>query len=459
LKIDLINIVINKILTHKKKIILTILLLSGIIFSINYIITKKKIHHLFSHKQIQIAKKYIFPYKYISDLELKISKLPNLERELYFKKNKKNITVAKKKDILLSNNQILKSYILIEGFYTGIQNIYPGSGYIDYYQGNLFVISARGTLAYAANIENDLNFKQIKNNIDDFINFKHFKKDKSFSIKDIFIQDDKILVSYTEEILEDCWNTSIIYGDINYKKIQFKKLFSTDQCIHSLKNVDRVFSAHQSGGKIINFDEKHILLSVGEYRNRFLAQDKESINGKIIKININNSSYEIISMGHRNPQGLYYDKLNNFILETEHGPKGGDEINLIEVDRINEHELLNYGWAIASKGEHYSGKKDVKTYQKYPLYKSHYEYGFIEPLKSFIPSVAISEITKITNSRYVVGTMGDKSLYFFELDNEKKIINLERVKVFERVRDLIFKDNNLYLFLEDTASIGIINFD
>ena len=39
--------------------------------------------------------------------------------------------------------------------------------------------------------------------------------------------------------------------------------------------------------------------------------------------------YEFISIGHRNPQGLNFDKENNFILETEHGPQGGDEINLI----------------------------------------------------------------------------------------------------------------------------------
>ena len=77
------------------------------------------------------------------------------------------------------------------------------------------------------------------------------------------------------------------------------------------------------------------MLSVGDYRSRHLAQDIKSLNGKIIKINIDNGDYKIISMGHRNPQGLYFDNVNNFILETEHGPYGGDEINLIDVDEIN----------------------------------------------------------------------------------------------------------------------------
>ena len=63
------------------------------------------------------------------------------------------------------------------------------------------------------------------------------------------------------------------------------------------------------------------------------------MNGKIIKINVDNGDYEVISMGHRNPQGLYFDKENNFILETEHGPWGGDEINLIEIDKISQDEI------------------------------------------------------------------------------------------------------------------------
>ena len=74
-----------------------------------------------------------------------------------------------------------------------------------------------------------------------------------------------------------------------------------------------------------------------------------------------------------------------------------------------------------------------------------------------MPSIGISEIVKIKKNKYVISSLKDNSLYFFELNSEKKIINLDRVEVFERVRDLNFKDNKLYLFMEDTASIGVIN--
>jgi glucose/arabinose dehydrogenase len=168
-------------------------------------------------------------------------------------------------------------------------------------------------------------------------------------------------------------------------------------------------------------------------------------------------------MGHRNPQGLFFDKEDNFILETEHGPQGGDEINLIEIDKLDKDKIQNYGWAISSDGEHYPGGKSdeelKETYEKYPLYKSHTEYGFIKPLKSFVPSIAISEIVKISEKKYVVASMKDKSLYFFEINEKRQVLDLKRVEVYERIRDLRFhgENNQLYLFMEDTASIGLIN--
>jgi len=315
-------------------------------------------------------------------------------------------------------------------------------------------------LAYSNKDLNDLSiFKQIKNNIEKFIDLDQYKKGRWFSLKDIFIYKEKIFISYTEEIRENCWNTSIIYGDINYEYIKFKKFFSPSECVHSIENIDNEFNAHQSGGRLISFDDDHILLSVGDYRSRNLGQNIKSINGKIVKINIKSGNYKIISMGHRNPQGLYFDEEKNIILETEHGPQGGDEINIIEIEKINKNKILNFGWPIASAGEHYGGKirNNREKYKKYPLYKSHSKNGFIEPLKSFTPSIGISEISKIGTNKFITSSLKDKSLYFFEIINKNLITNLKRVEIFERVRDVKYLDKKLYLFLESTASIGIIN--
>ena len=245
---------------------------------------------------------------------------------------------------------------------------------------------------------------------------------------------------------------------MNYENIKFKKLFSPKKCISSENNIDGNFNAHRSGGRIVALNDDYILLSNGEYGEAYLAQEKDNINGKIIKINIQNYEYENISMGHRNPQGLYFDKENNFVLLTEHGPQGGDEVNLIELDKLDKNNIPNYGWAIASYGEHYGGKiaRNKLKYKKYPLLKSHLDNDFIEPLKSFNPAFGISEITKINDRSYVGSSLGGRSLYFFDLNKKNEIINLSTVKDFERVRDIIYSNKKLYLFLEDTASIGVI---
>ena len=220
-----------------------------------------------------------------------------------------------------------------------------------------------------------------------------------------------------------------------------------------MNNPDKEFNGHQSGGRIISLDKDNILLSIGEYRSRYLAQDKNSINGKIVKIEINSGKSEIISMGHRNVQGLHFDDEKKILLITEHGPVGGDEINLIYKDKIKKGEIFNFGWPIASYGEH--GSKQL--YKKYPLKKSHIKAGFIEPLKSFSPGIGISEIVKINKDKFVLSSLKEKSIYFFELNEYDKIINLKKIKIFERIRDLKFYNGKLYLFLEDTPSIGEID--
>lgn len=448
----------------KKKIILILTLflvavsLLIIFFSIENI---QKIKKYLSFKQIVSQDKKIIQQKYqISTLDLN-------QIELDFKNRQTPILVERIDDIKLSNKKVLNKHKLINGFYTGIFDYRPG-GYLDFHQNNLLILSARGILGYLDSTKNFSSFKQIKNNINNFISINQFKKDINNSLRDIHIHRDKIFISFVEEIREDCWNTSVLYADINYQNINFKKLFSAKDCIHSKNNIDGDFNPAAAGGRIVNYDDNNIFLTIGEFLERYKAQDKNSVNGKIIKININNYKYELVSMGHRNPQGLLFDDENNFLIETEHGPMGGDEINLIEIDKTSKESILNYGWPISSAGEHYGGKikKNQKKYRDYPLYKSHKNHGFVEPLKSFVPSIGISQVVKIGKNEYVLsslgrGTKGDKSLYFFDLNDKKEIINMKRVKVFQRVRDLVFKNNKLYLFLEGPPdlSIGVISLE
>ena len=424
-----------------------------------------------NEEQKVLIKKYIFPYDYIEKLEEKPSGV--LSHDIERKEKLESILFEKIVDEKNLNYKNLK----LEKFYgkdrliVGAHSILPGSAYLDYYDDNLFIASPIGILGYGKIIDNKIEFKQIKNNIEDFININQFNKSNGFAVKDIKIFNDKVYISYSNEVKENCWNTSVIFADINYIELNFKNIFSPEECIHAYNNQDKVFVAHQAGGKIVGLDKNNILLTQGELRSRYLAQDKNSIFGKIIKISINSiNKYEIFSMGLRNSQGLYIGKQADFLLITDHGPRGGDEINILN---LKLDTLPNYGWPIASYGEHYgkdemiydkslknSQIKRAELYKKYPLLKSHKKNGFVEPIKYFKKSVAISDITCLRDDKNcVASSLKDKSLYFFNLDANNDIQNFKRIEIGERIRDLAFYNNKLVIFLEDTASIGIINFD
>ena len=78
-------------------------------------------------------------------------------------------------------------------------------------------------------------------------------------------------------------------------------------------------------------------MTVGDFRQTNLPQDVNSQYGKTLRINKTDGSYEILSLGHRNPQGLTINPITGALWAHEHGPRGGDEINLPEKGK-------NYGW-------------------------------------------------------------------------------------------------------------------
>ena len=181
------------------------------------------------------------------------------------------------------------------------------------------------------------------------------------------------------------------------------------------------------------------------------AQDENSIFGKVIFINLNNGNYNIFSKGHRNAQGLAVK--NNIIISTEHGPRGGDEINRIIYGE-------NYGWPIASYG--YSYEKKELVYKK-----SHEQNLFEEPLYVFLPSIGISQLILFSsefderwNDNAIVTSLNGRSIYRvkFQNGNFDKVLYSEKIYIGERIRDIIYvEENNLIvLALERTGSIGIL---
>ena len=141
-------------------------------------------------------------------------------------------------------------------------------------------------------------------------------------------------------------------------------------------------------GSRITFDDNgHLFFGVGDRGERANSQDLGNHAGTILRLKLDGSVPadnpfvqrddalpEIWSYGHRNPQGLVYDKRTERLWEIEHGPRGGDEINRVEPGK-------NYGWPVISYGKEYvSGKPVGVTHQD----------GMEQPLKTYIPSIAPS---------------------------------------------------------------------
>ena len=358
------------------------------------------------------------------------------------------------------------------------------TAYIDSYNEDLIYATKNGII-FKVQIQNEqLLFKPMKSNISDFLKKKFEEKNASinyfnpytvskFGVKDIFVDDDDIYVSFIESNENRSYGVSIIKAEIS-DSLEFKNFFSPRNYISS--DIDE-FSPIQSGGRIINFKNDSLLLSVGDFRDRLSAQNLDHDNGKILAINKTNSNSRIVSFGHRNPQGLDYSSKFDYILSTEHGPAGGDEINL----NLDTSNTKNFGWPISSYGVHYSfnnartdshGGDSLRIVKGAPIYKSHAEYGFIEPIKYYKKNPAVSEIRiikdKLGFNEFILSTLGTDTIqrplsnhlihynYNFE---EKKLNLIEKFNVRERVRDIHFDSstNRVYYVGESSGVIGYID--
>ena len=379
--------------------------------------------------------------------------------------NLKNINFQKTltdKKLKNFNNFKISKYktneILFSGNYNGL-----GSAYIDFYNNDKELILATVDGIFAtAEIKNLESFSKIKSNIFDLITYDNFYTDYQYGIKDILVNKNKLFVSLIGQRNNDCHNIKILKSKINKENLNFEVFYETPECVN--KNNNHGYLAHQGGGGRMFINNESIFLTTGEFRNRPLAQDKKNPYGKILNINLNSKKTKIISLGHRNPQGLYYSQKYDFIISTEHGPKGGDEIN---INHKPLKKIKNYGWPISSYGEHYYKNYSEKILKQAPLNKSHEKFGFEEPIKYFTPSIGISEIIPFNNkdTEFLVGAMGneiaeqDMGLHYIMFNKDrKKIIKHKYIPLNERVRDMVISKNKemIILFLETSSSLAII---
>ncbi len=243
---------------------------------------------------------------------------------------------------------------------------------------------------------------------------------------------------------------------------------------NTIKNVENIFKSSATNkwkghyGSRIVFDKKGMLyLSVGEGGpssyggesspnqnaqnvkeswgkvHRMLDDGKVPSDNPILQGNTNPST--IFSFGHRNPQGLVLNTDSGEIWESEHGPKGGDELNLIE-------KGANYGWPLVSHGVNYDGKIVSNS----PL-----KAGIAAPTHQWTPSIATSGLAYISSEKYgswkgsyLAGGLALKYLSRIEIAKDKTVNAFKLLENIGRIRNVKqAPDGFIYVSVESPGRI------
>jgi glucose/arabinose dehydrogenase len=211
------------------------------------------------------------------------------------------------------------------------------------------------------------------------------------------------------------------------------------------------------GGRIAFLPDGTFALTLGEgFEYREKAQDLTSDLGKIVRLRDDGSvppdnpfigrpavRPEIYTWGHRNPQGLVFDAASGRLYETEHGPRGGDELNIIVAHR-------NYGWPVITYGMDYSGAY-VSPYTTHR--------GLEQPVIYWTPSIAPSGLAIYRGDKFpdwkgdlFVGALAFEHLRRVHLDDRGEVVAQEELlnDLHRRIRDVRApSDGYLYVCTDD----------
>jgi glucose/arabinose dehydrogenase len=233
---------------------------------------------------------------------------------------------------------------------------------------------------------------------------------------------------------------------------------------NTLNDVKTIFTEQSEGGsnnhgcRIAQARDGALFVSMGDHFGpRDEAQNLARDNGKIIRIKTDGSipadnpfvgrdgaRGEIWTYGHRNPQGLAFRPGTDELWEQEHGPRGGDEVNIIDKGK-------NYGWPVIGYGIDYSGAK---------IHESTAKAGMEQPVKYWVPSIAPSGMAFYTGDLFArwkgnlfVGALKDQMLVRLTLDGHRVTGEEHLLKdLGERIRDVRQGPDGALYLLTDSSS-------
>ncbi|MDB9389452.1 PQQ-dependent sugar dehydrogenase [Microcystis aeruginosa] len=244
----------------------------------------------------------------------------------------------------------------------------------------------------------------------------------------------------------------------------------------SLRDVRVIFEVSQAktgsqhfGSRLLWLPDGTLLVAIGDGGNpplqlagdliRKQSQNLQSHLGKIIRINDDGSlpkdnpflGSKIWSYGHRNIQGISFDPMTQRVWATEHGAKGGDELNLIEKGK-------NYGWPVVSASQEYGTNTPVSRKKSRP--------DLIDPKTIWTPAIAPSGLVFYTGNRFpnwqgnlFAGGLVSRDIRRLEVDKSGEIINQEAIPIGQRVRDVRQSPDGFLYLLTDEGNGQLIRLE
>jgi len=227
------------------------------------------------------------------------------------------------------------------------------------------------------------------------------------------------------------------------------------------------------GSRIVWLPDKTMLLSIGDGGNppvrlngNLIRQQAQNLNaplGKVLRLNddgsipadnpwVNSADADpaVWSYGHRNIQGIAFDRLNNRIWATEHGSRGGDELNLLTASE-------NYGWPEVTYSEEYTGGQ-ISAEQSRP--------GMVDPQAVWTPAIAPSGLAVYTGDRFqqwqgdlFAGGLVSQDVRRIDLDEAGNVLGEESIYIGQRVRDVRQSPDGMLYVLTDEANGRLIRIE
>lgn len=253
-----------------------------------------------------------------------------------------------------------------------------------------------------------------------------------------------LLLSYTfVDVAAECYRSRVTWldlpetigsiRDLKNTSEDWELVFETSPCL-DFNPSGELMLAYMAGGRMAFKAPNLLYLGSGEYHREGIyrpdsgIQDPDSDYGKTIEINLDSRTSRVYSTGHRNLQGVTLDA-DGRLWTTEHGMRGGDELNLI---RDGE----NYGWPIVDMGTLYSGIP-----QDSPSGPGRHT-DFTAPVFAWVPSAAVSSLALVDgfhetwDGDILIGSLKNRTLYRARIHDDR-LVALEPIPIGQRIRDVM----------------------